>query len=327
MGSCRAGRMLVLMCAAGLGLGAIADAGAQRRPARTTAVPQVDWLALQVGLDRAGFSPGEIDGRDGRNTRNALAAYAHEQRLPDGGADPRALVERFDASAPSTIEYAIPGEDAARQWTPPIPADLVEQGQLTTLGYTSLVELLSERFHVNPAVLKRLNPKAGFAAGETIHVPNVEPMVLPPTSGQRKEPPGARAAQVVVDKATSALSAVDAQGRTVLHAPVTTGSEHDPLPIGDWTVLGVFLQPKFFYNPDLFWDADPSHARTEIAAGPNNPVGVVWIDIDKEHYGLHGTPEPSTIGHRASHGCIRLTNWDALRVAASVDKGTAVKFQ
>lgn len=324
----RARQGIVAALAVALGLGVVLDAAGQRRAStRKRSAPPMDWLALQVGLDRAGFSPGEIDGRDGRNTRGAAAAYARSQSLEGAQGEPRALLAQFVETA-AAVDYVIPAEDASRQWTPRIPPDLTEQGKLTALGYTSLVELISERFHASPTLMKRLNPRAAFEGGATIKVPNVDPMALPPISGPRKEPPsGPRAAQLVVDKATSSLSALDADGRTFLYAPVTTGSEHDPLPIGDWKVLGVFLQPTFFYNPELFWDADQSHAKMEIAPGPNNPVGVAWIDIDKEHYGLHGTPEPSTIGHRASHGCIRLTNWDALRVAASVDKGTAVKFQ
>ena len=112
-----------------------------------------------------------------------------------------------------------------------------------------------------------------------------------------------------------------------MYAPVTVGSSNDPLPIGDWKVTGVQRDPVFHYNPDLFWDADPSHAKAKIPAGPNSPVGLVWIDLSRPHYGLHGTPEPSRIGHTESHGCIRLTNWDALRVAALVAPGTKVLFR
>ena len=120
---------------------------------------------------------------------------------------------------------------------------------------------------------------------------------------------------------------VDESGSVVLYAPVTVGSSNDPLPIGDWKVTGVQRDPVFHYNPDLFWDADPSHAKAKIPAGPNNPVGVVWVDLSRPHYGLHGSPEPSRIGHTESHGCVRLTNWDALRVAALVAPGTKVAFR
>ena len=132
---------------------------------------------------------------------------------------------------------------------------------------------------------------------------------------------------VRVSKATSALTVTDAAGKVIMHAPVTSGSEHDPLPIGDWKVTGVSRDPVFNYNPSLFWDAEPGHAKSKIPPGPNNPVGVVWIDITKEHYGLHGSPEPGKIGHTESHGCVRLTNWDATAVAGLVKAGTPVRFR
>jgi lipoprotein-anchoring transpeptidase ErfK/SrfK len=132
---------------------------------------------------------------------------------------------------------------------------------------------------------------------------------------------------VEVDKATSVLTVRDASGSILLHAPVTTGSEHDPLPIGTWQVTAVAPNPVFHYNPDLFWDADPSHAKAKLPAGPNSPVGIVWVDLSKEHYGIHGTPEPGRIGYTESHGCVRLTNWDAVRLAGHVGKGTTVVFK
>ena len=128
---------------------------------------------------------------------------------------------------------------------------------------------------------------------------------------------------IVTDK-TKTLMVENAGGETIFHAPVTVGSENDPLPVGEWKVNGVSLNPTFNYNPELFWDADPSHAKAKIPPGPNNPVGVVWIDLSKEHYGIHGTPEPSRVGYTESHGCIRLSNWDALRLASLVAPGTKV---
>jgi lipoprotein-anchoring transpeptidase ErfK/SrfK len=132
--------------------------------------------------------------------------------------------------------------------------------------------------------------------------------------------------EVIVSEGESALTVRSREGGVIFHAPVTTGSEQDPLPFGDWKVVGIARNPPFHYNPDLFWDADPAHAKARIAPGPNNPVGSVWIDLSREHYGLHGTPEPRLIARSASHGCVRMTNWDALRVAAMVAKGTPVRF-
>jgi lipoprotein-anchoring transpeptidase ErfK/SrfK len=218
---------------------------------------------------------------------------------------------------------------------------LPEQAKLEALSYKTLLEALAERYHSTPALLQRLNPGVQFVAGDEITVPNVPPMVIPapePPKPARPEPKGTsgRSAEpaappkpdvvVTVSKSTSALTVTDASGKVVMYAPVTTGSEHDPLPIGEWKVNGVSLNPPFRYNPELFWDADPTHTAAVLKPGPNNPVGVVWIDLSKEHYGIHGTPEPSTIGKSASHGCVRMTNWDALKLAGLVKPGTRVVF-
>jgi lipoprotein-anchoring transpeptidase ErfK/SrfK len=288
-------------------------------------------LLLQVLLDRAGFSPGEIDGRDGSNTRHAAEAYGASRNL--GAADDGSIIRRLSEDLPDVqpvVTYTIAAEDTAGPFTRDLPEDLMEQASLPALGYRTVVEALAEKFHASPALLARLNPGASFAEGETIRVPNVtvvsgEPAVPRGTSGA--EPPTSDAGVVVkVWKQQSVLQVVGADGSILLHAPVTSGSEIDPLPIGEWKVTGVARRPKFNYNPDLFWDADPSHAKATINPGPNNPVGTVWIDIDKPHYGLHGTPEPSRIGKTESHGCVRLTNWDAEKVAAIVRPGTKVTF-
>ncbi len=303
------------------------------KPATQKAAPAVpEPLRIQVMLDRAGFSPGAIDGRMGPSTRKALEAYQKQV-----GETPQEPFEPLTG-------YRITAQDVAGPFVEEIPADLVDQAKLPHLGYRSAVEALAERFHTTPTLLQRLNPRARFAEGEEIVVPNVEPLVPPApeqkpqasargrgregsvgTAGTAGKAPAGDVV-VTVSKSRSALTVTDATDRILMYAPVTTGSENDPLPIGEWKVNGVSLNPTFHYNPKLFWDADPSHAKAKIPPGPNNPVGLVWIDLSKEHYGIHGSPEPTKIGKSESHGCVRMTNWDALKLAGMVKPGTRVVF-
>jgi lipoprotein-anchoring transpeptidase ErfK/SrfK len=272
-------------------------------------------LAVQVLLDRAHFSPGELDGKGGPNTDRAIAAFEKSSSIRPG--DKARLLEELGAPATEpVITYAITADDLAGPFEP-IPEDMMEKARLPRLGYQSALEGLAEKFHASAALLKQLNPQATFTGGEEIRVPNV----LSTT-----EIASSAGAIITVSKQTSALTVTNADGRTIFHAPVTTGSEHDPLPLGPWVVTAIVKNPTFNYNPDLFWDAEPAHAKAKIPAGPNSPVGIVWIDISKPHYGIHGTPEPQTVGHTASHGCVRMTNWDAATLARIATKGTKVLF-
>ena len=289
---------------------------AAKKSAPAAAAIDEQMLATQVMLDRAGYSPGEIDASRGTSTERALAAYTKS-----GG--------KADALPSDALTaYTITEQDAAGPFTPSIPTDMMAKSKLPALGYTTVAESLGERFHTSPALLKRLNPSAKFAAGESIKVPNVAPTAAGPvgTSGRQSDPNAAAQTTVTVHKSTSDLVVTDSGGKTLMYAPVTTGSEHDPLPIGEWKVTGVQRDPKFHYNPALFWDADSRQSKATIPSGPNSPVGVVWIDLSRPHYGLHGTPEPSKIGKTESHGCVRLTNWDAVKLASLVKPGTRVVF-
>jgi lipoprotein-anchoring transpeptidase ErfK/SrfK len=320
-------------------------AAAQKRAASPADTTQM--IAVQVALDRAGFSPGEIDGRGGPKTRLAVAEFQKSVKVQPTGAVSEETLTALQPPAEPVLTYTITPQDVAGPFIDAMPRDMMESAKLPALAYTSALEALSEKFHSSPALLRTLNPGATWAAGEAIKVPNVEPFELPvkeekpaaaAKSAATAKPaanakpaatakPAAANLEVLISGANKSLAVRDAAGKVLMYAPITVGSSKDPLPIGDWKVVGVSWNPTFNYNPDLFWDADPAHAKAKIPPGPNNPVGVVWVDINKEHFGLHGTPEPSTIGRTESHGCIRLTNWDATKLGRLVSAGTKVTIQ
>ena len=274
-------------------------------------------LRAQVLLDRAHFSSGEIDASYGGNLRQAVRGFQKLNQLQVTGlVDAPTWAVLLRDQGPVLDVYTVTAQDAAGPYAS-VPTTMAAKSKLPSLAYASLAEALGERFHCNPELLRRLNPgKSLKRAGEQLLVPAV--------SGATPLP---KAASILVDAKEGTLTLLDAGGMPFAQFPASTGSRHDPLPEGRWEVRGVATNPEYRYNPKLFWDAKAGEGKARIAAGPNNPVGLAWIDLSIEHYGIHGTPEPGRIGKTQSHGCIRLTNWDVMMVARSITRGAAVLLQ
>lgn len=274
-------------------------------------------LRAQVLLDRAHFSPGVIDGQDGENVKNAIAAYERANGLPEDGLLDAEVWAKLTADAgPVLTDYVITAQDVAGPFTPVIPKDYAELAKLDGVRFTGPLEALAERFHMDVPLLQALNPGADFSAAGTRIV------VAAPS---RPELP-AKVARIEVDKARKQVRAYDAGDKLLAAYPATVGSADLPTPEGEWAVRTIAPSPTYTYDPSRLNFGDKKAGKLTIKAGPNNPVGAVWIDLTKDTYGIHGAPEPRLVGKVASHGCVRLTNWDAQQLAQAVEKGSKVIF-
>lgn len=282
---------------------------------RTSALPRPEpaIVRLQVLLDRAGSSPGVIDGYYGENVTKAVAGFEALQGLPaDGKLDPE-VIGRLSDDIPVVELYVISKEDA-EGLVVSIPEDYAKQAKMKHLGYTSVAEKLSERFHMDIDLFKALNPGSKFAAGETVSV------AMPGIARQGK------VKRIEARKREGQVLAFAEDGSLLAAYPATIGSEESPSPSGKHKVKGVARMPPYIYNPKVNFQQGDNSKVLRLPRGPNGPVGSVWIDLTEPTYGIHGTPEPSLIDKSQSHGCIRLTNWDAEELAAMVKPGVVVEF-
>lgn len=331
------------------GAAIIAVAGvAPAQNAKPTAAPpakapgeKIDGTVFhaQVLLDRAGFSPGVIDGLKGISFTHAIEGFQTSRGLKvSGELDQPTRAALLQDRAPSTRRLRIDESDAQGPFLGQIPKDPAQQAKMERLGYRNLLEKVAEKFHTTPATIIALNdPKQALRAGTILVLPNV----LPPSreyAGVKPEiarllsdlnisPQQPKADRLVVDRSEKVVKVYGQGDRLLAQFPATMGSAKDPLPLGNWKVNTVAYNPPFKYQPQLFWDVADDEPEQLLPPGPNGPVGLVWIDLNKEHIGIHGTNSPETIKRAESHGCVRLTNWDVVRLSRMVQDGMKVVFQ
>ena len=347
-------KWLLANLAAGLGVaGAVAVTAQQptkpaaKPAAKSAAAKPADQsldrniLHVQVILDHLGFGPGILDGRPGISLTAALKGFQESRGLPETGKmDARTLAAlKPYAGWRPTKQLRLTQAALAGPFINPTPKEPADQAKLPAMAYRSPLEKLAEMFHTTPQVLIELNsPQTRLAPGELVTFPNALPtsrdyqgemkpewrQTLTNLNVDARQPKGAK---IVVDKSDAVLRVLDANDKLVGQFQATMGSSSDPLPLGNWKVLSISPLPDWKFNPLILKKVPDSEQAQVVPPGPNSPVGVVWIDLSKEHYGIHGTAEPHQIGRAQSNGCVRLTNWDAARVALMIRNGVPVVFQ
>lgn len=291
----------------------VTDAGKPPKPdLRDERTGFIGLLRAQTLLDRSWMSPGEIDGRGGTNTDRAIGGFQRAAGLKVTGRLDEATWKALEKRGPALVKYTLTEADVKGPFRP-MPGSMYGKAKLPALSYSSVGEALGEKFHIRPAALVQLNPGKDLSvAGTEIIVPNVLDIPKLP-----------QATRIVVSEVAKLLMLINPEGKVFAQFPVTTGSERDPLPIGEWELRSVARNPHYNYNPKLFKGAKPGPLAT-LPPGPNSPVGVMWMGLSKPHYGIHGTPEPGSISKTQSNGCIRMTNWSVLQVSNAVSRGTPV---
>lgn len=297
----------------------------------------------QILMSAQGFSPGVIDGKSGQSFNLALRSFQEAKGLPESGKlDAATRAALLAANRPSTVMVKLGPDDVRHRYVMPFPSDPEQQAKLDFMGYRNMLEKVAERYHTTPDTIVALNgPEKLIGNGQTLRLPNVIPVsrdyagvpgngasLLSLLNVDGQQPQGD---YVVVDKSDGVLKVYDGDpggddGKLVAAFPVTMGSKKYPLPSGRWKATTYAYLPPFLYQPDLLQNAK-TDKEVRLPPGPNGPVGVAWLDLTKEHYGIHGTNEPQTIGRAESSGCIRMTNWDVARLSRMLKPGFTAIFQ
>ncbi|MBA3849027.1 MAG: murein L,D-transpeptidase [Opitutus sp.] len=287
-----------------------AAADSEPRPVET-------MLEAQVELHRRGFSCGAIDGVRGVQTANALQAFQRSAGLDETGNLDRATREALLLTAPAMTGHTFTAEQLGSLLA--VPETWLEKSQLERLGYGNALEMVSERYRANPRFVRAQNPEVDWEAllpGTVAKVPNVGVVLL-----------DVKAAQIHIRLAERELTLTDADGRLVAHMPVSIARKVDKRPVGELRIKVIIPDPNYTFDPEVFPESEEGRQlgrKLVIPPGPNNPVGVAWIGLDRPGYGIHGTPDPEKVGRTESHGCFRLANWDARTLLALVEEGMPV---
>jgi lipoprotein-anchoring transpeptidase ErfK/SrfK len=268
---------------------------------------------LQILLDRAGYSPGVVDGYMGENVRKAIEVVEITNDLSEDGELDEDVIEILETDSDVATRYTISAEDVEKV-VDELPEDYAELAERDYLGFTSVAEGVAEKFHMDIDFLKALNPDADFEEGDEI-------VVTQPGDALEGD-----VARIEADKENGQIRAYDDEGELVAAYPATVGSEDNPSPSGTHTVEAIAPEPNYTYDPEVNFQQGNNTETLVLPPGPNNPVGIMWIDLSEPTYGIHGTPEPAEIDKTASHGCVRMTNWDAQELAGMVEQGVEVEF-
>jgi len=279
---------------------------------------------LQIFLDQQLFGPGKIDGRGGEFTTKALKAYQRAHGLPETGKVDANIA--LDSVFPVYVDYTIADTDP--QWIGDCPAKPEEQAKKKYLPYESLLEFLTERFHCDPAFLQKLNPRlklSDLKAGDVVRVPNVEPFKIEelPKTGKLPPQPELKDRVITIDRKERILELTEGDA-LLATVPITPGGGSLPTPAGDWKIVGIAAMPTFRWDEGVLNRGVRTDKFFELPPGPNNPVGVLWCGLNKPGIGIHGTNSPQTIGRSASHGCMRVANWDVIRLSKLITAGMKV---